>query len=152
MLLLLLYVMIFSFSAQDGETSGGLSLRISQLGVELWNSLTGRNWSEYFVEELASYFENPVRKLAHFAEYAVMGFLIHSLFACWEKRGKKWLLFTLIWVFLSAGADELHQLFVPGRSGNFPDVLLDTSGGLAGALFCILVFRWIYRGHSGRKV
>ena len=138
-LLLLLYGMIFSFSDQDAETSSGLSYRISQWGVAIWDKLTQRNWSQMMQQELAAYFENPIRKLAHFAEYAIMGFLVHSFWVIWEKRGKKWLWISLLWVFLSAAADEIHQLFVPGRSGNVPDVLLDSLGGLAGAAVWIFV-------------
>ena len=36
--------------------------------------------------------------------------------------------------FLYASSDEIHQLFIPGRSGQFTDVLIDTSGGLAAIL------------------
>ena len=37
-------------------------------------------------------------------------------------------------VFLYACTDEFHQLFVPGRSGNFRDVIIDTSGGVLSAI------------------
>ena len=30
----------------------------------------------------------------------------------------------MCWVFVSAGADEFHQLFIPGRYGCFADVVL----------------------------
>ena len=38
------------------------------------------------------------------------------------------------WVITTAyaGTDELHQLFVPGRSGQVSDVLLDSAGALIG--------------------
>ena len=31
-----------------------------------------------------------------------------------------------------AATDEFHQLFVPGRSGQLKDVLIDTAGGALG--------------------
>ena len=37
-------------------------------------------------------------------------------------------------VFLYACTDEFHQLFVPGRDGNFRDVIIDTSGGTLSAI------------------
>lgn len=144
-----LYCVIFGFSAQDGETSGGLSLRISRMGIEFWNELTGKNWTEGVIARAAAYFEHPLRKLAHFAEYAVMGALVHSLWACWGRRGKKWLFVSGIWVMVSAAADELHQYFVPGRSGNLPDVLLDTCGGIFGAASCALFAALLGRGRHG---
>lgn len=78
-LLLALYVLIFGFSAQDGERSGSLSQMISEKCVELLNSLSGRNWTEGFMRDLAAYFEHPLRKLAHFSEYACMGILLYIL-------------------------------------------------------------------------
>ncbi len=144
-LLLMLYFIIFSFSAQDGETSGSFSLTISRMGVKLWNGLIGGDWSAHIIEQLASYFENPIRKFAHFMEYGVMGFLVHSLWMCWGRASRWWILYSVIWVFLSAAADEVHQYFVPGRSGNIPDVFLDTCGGLTGVFLCIFLFRLMKR-------
>lgn len=142
--LFVLYCAIFGFSSQDGETSGGLSMRISRMGIKFWNELTGRGWTEGVMAQAAVYFEHPLRKAAHFAEYAVMGFLVHSIWECWGKHGKRWFLVSGIWVMISAAADELHQYFVPGRSGNVPDVLLDTCGGVCGAAVCALSV-WLLR-------
>ena len=43
---------------------------------------------------------------------------------------------------LYAVTDEFHQLFVPGRSGQFSDVVLDSAGALAGLLY------WHWRERS----
>ena len=49
-------------------------------------------------------------------------------------------------LFLSAGADEVHQYFVPGRHASIWDVLIDVSGGIVGmaAVFCLkgIVEQW----------
>ena len=151
--LILLYMLIFSFSEQDGETSGGLSRMISEKCVALINALSGRRLSELMMESLAAYFENPIRKLAHFCEYAVMSGLLFGIWYPWlgfarmEKKKKSGkvrkclpLLVKIIipWVFVSAALDEIHQLFVPGRCGNFWDVLLDTAGGCFGLFCCVI--------------
>lgn len=141
-LLLLLYSMIFSFSAQDGEQSSGLSMYVAEKGVELINALTDSNWTEGYMLEMAENVETPIRKLAHFSEYAVMGVLVYSFLRPWAKRGKRLYLITICWVFLSAAADELHQLFVPGRYSNPLDVLLDTCGGILGLLSIVSVEKW----------
>ena len=46
---------------------------------------------------------------------------------------------------LYAAADEFHQLFVPGRSGQVSDVMLDSAGALAGLLILALVRKIIVR-------
>lgn len=136
--LFLLYAVIFSFSEQDGQESGGLSRLISEKCVEFVNSLAGKRWSEIFMEELALYFEHPIRKLAHFMEYACMGTFVYIMWRPWKRRGRGLYLLILAWVFVSAAGDEFHQLFVPGRYGCLTDVLLDTSGGGFGILVCVL--------------
>lgn len=145
-LLLALYMVIFGFSAQDAEQSGSLSMRISETAAELLNSLVGGRWSRQFVEELALYFEHPIRKLAHFGEYMCVGILVYLIWSQWIKRGKGLYLLTVIWVFVSGACDEFHQLFVPGRWGSFADVCLDTCGGTFGLLLCVVAGRlWTRR-------
>lgn len=146
-LLLMLYLFIFNFSAQDAEQSGSISKMITEKCVEFFNSLTGGHWNRDFMEGLTTYFEHPVRKLAHFAEYACMGVLLYVIWSQWVSVRKHLCLLVLLWVFVSAALDELHQSFVPGRYASLADVLLDTCGGVFGMLFMILAGR-IYRSLS----
>ena len=150
LLLLSLYSLIFRFSAQDAEQSGSLSQYVSEQFVGIINALSGRPWDEAALTGMAEYFEHPIRKLAHFSEYACMGILVYTLWSQWMKRGRKLNLLTVAWVFLSAAADEFHQYFVPGRYASFADVLLDTSGGAFGMLFCICVV-FFCRRHTLKK-
>lgn len=146
--LLLLYRIIFGFSAQDSEQSGSFSLMISEKCVELVNSIAGRHWSDVMVSELAAYFEHPLRKLAHFSEYACMGILVYTMWRPWKKRGFGLYGLTALWVFVSAAADEFHQYFVPGRYSSLADVLLDTCGGLFGVFLCVLFERLFLKKRS----
>jgi VanZ family protein len=43
---------------------------------------------------------------------------------------KQVIIITIIFVFLYACSDEIHQLFVPGREGAIRDVIIDTCGGI----------------------
>jgi len=166
--LVLLYGLIFSFSDQDGEASGGLSRKISEKCMEIWNVIARKNWSEMMLQSWAEYFENPIRKLAHFCEYALMAFLLFFIWYPWigfygkgsvekpKKVGrfrKVPLLVKIIipWIFVSAAFDEIHQLFVPERWGNFWDVLLDTAGGCFG-LFCCMTCVRIWGSYRIRKL
>lgn len=80
-----------------------------------------------------------IRKLAHFTEFALLGgelFLLGGFF-----RAPYMPLGALPLSFLVACTDEfLIQRRVPGRSGEWRDVLIDTAGAIAGM---ILVFLWI---------
>lgn len=132
-----LYYIIFQFSAQNSVQSGSLSQHFSARCVQFINAISGAHWSDVTLREIAEYFEHPIRKLAHFSEYACMGILVYTLWVQWMRRGKRLCLLTVGWVFVSAAADEFHQYFVPGRYASFPDVLLDTCGGAFGMFCCV---------------
>lgn len=145
-MLLALYMIIFDFSAQDAEQSGSLSMRISENAVDFLSSFAGRGWTEDFKEDLVVYFEHPIRKLAHFSEYACMAVLVYLVWSPWLKQRKKLYLLVIIWVFVSGACDEIHQSFVPGRYCSFADVCLDTGGGVFGLLICLTIHRlWTCR-------
>lgn len=151
-LLFFLYLAIFGFSGQNGEESGSLSHLISEKCVEILNSLSGRHWTVLMQEQLAFYFEHPIRKLAHFSEYAVMGILVFILWKSKIAARKKLFFLVTVWVFLSAAADEFHQLFVPGRYGCFADVCLDTCGGILGFLLMLLWEKMRNRSKAKKKM
>ena len=141
-LLLALYMIIFDFSAQDAEQSGSLSLRISESAVRFLNTFAGGGWSQAYREDLALYFEHPIRKLAHFGEYACMGILVYLVWNPWVRQRRKLYWLVVLWVFVSGAFDEFHQLFVPGRYCSFADVCLDTAGGAFGLFMCLAARRF----------
>lgn len=142
-LLIGLYIIIFSLSEQDGEKSGSLSQKISEECVEILQQVSGKEWTDAFRRELSEYLEHPIRKLAHFSEYACMGILVYILWRQWMARDRRLYGLVIGWVLLSAVGDEVHQVFVPGRWGSILDVLLDTSGGAFGLLLCLFVeYMW----------
>ena len=74
-----------------------------------------------------------LRKLAHTAEYAVLGLL---LFRALESA---WTAFLLGAAY--AVTDELHQAFVPGRQGAPLDVAIDAAGVAVGVLLALRLRR-----------
>jgi len=75
-----------------------------------------------------------LRKLAHVAEYAVLGALavralrrLRPQFAPAPVLWKAWAFATCY-----AATDEFHQIFVPGRTAKATDVLLDSAGAALG--------------------
>ena len=71
-----------------------------------------------------------LRKLAHFSEFALLGFLLSWLAGMLEKN--KFL--PLIWGCLAACTDETIQRFVPDRGPSVRDVGIDTCGVAAGMM------------------
>ena len=52
------------------------------------------------------------------------------------------LVISIIFSFLYACTDEIHQIFVPGRSAQFRDVLIDTLGASFGATITYLTIKF----------
>ena len=85
-----------------------------------------------------------VRKTAHFTEYAILGSLFFLNLKSWQRSKSSTsmnILLSLIFSFLYACTDELHQIFVPGRSAQFRDVLIDTLGASFGTLITYLTIK-----------
>lgn len=90
-----------------------------------------------------------VRKTAHFLEYLVLGAGLLRTLHYRKTDGKKtsglpaFPAASAAWLFgtFYAVTDEVHQMLVPGRSGECRDVLIDSAGVLAGILLVIIVFK-----------
>ena len=67
-------------------------------------------------------------KLAHFSEYALLGFLAMRCFRHYVKRTDLLFLISLGFCSLYGVLDEIHQYFVPGRTSDILDWLADTVG------------------------
>lgn len=71
-----------------------------------------------------------IRKLAHITEYLILGILAYNVF----KEYYKSIHISILICFLYAISDEIHQIFIPGRSGQITDILIDTIGALLGII------------------
>lgn len=80
-----------------------------------------------------------VRKTAHGIEYCALGILLFLAAGLLIKNQKKrWAAAFLTGVAFAA-LDEVHQYFVPGRSCELRDMLIDTAGVAAGILLVAAV-------------
>lgn len=71
-----------------------------------------------------------IRKMAHFLEYFILGILMLNVIINYNKK----IYLSYIFSILYACLDEVHQLFVNGRSGQITDVLIDSTGIILGIL------------------
>lgn len=126
-------VVIFSFSARPAEQSTGDSRWAGHMIGQLF--VPGfEDWSDKEQETFAEKVDHPVRKTAHAMEYAVLGLLTAGAYIRRGTSIRKGILVPWGIAALYAASDEFHQLFVPGRSGQVSDVVLDSAGVLAGVL------------------
>lgn len=135
-------ITIFMFSAQNGDES-------SELSQGFLRTFILRFTPDNISEDIVNMMEYIIRKCAHMTEYAVFGILVFYQIKLYRLFEKEWnrIVMAVICVMIYASTDEIHQLFVGGRSGRFTDVLIDTAGGFIG----ILAAAFIAAGHQGKN-
>ncbi|MBE5938933.1 MAG: VanZ family protein [Lachnospiraceae bacterium] len=157
-----LTVFIFSFSAQTGEESAGLSGKIAHKVINILFD-EYESYEEEKQQEIYHTIHLIVRKTAHFCEYGLLATLILSsvvtgilaykngcFTAIWQK---KWCIFavvTQIMVSVYALTDEFHQNFVEGRGPSLKDVFIDSAGGFT-AIICYMLIVWCVAKYLNKK-
>ena len=122
---------IFVFSNTPAETSDdqskGIVYMIAQeLNIEL-------------TSDTVDALNVLLRKFAHASVYFILAIITTAaIIQLNKKTERRCYVLAVIFCFIYAITDEYHQLFVNGRSGEFRDVLIDTSGAIIGAL-CVWI-------------
>lgn len=129
---------IFYLSHQPADASSNLSSGILQSIIQVVETMTT------FSLEDAQWMHVLIRKGAHVCAYFILALLL--MYACLQigRRGWQQIVITVIISVLYAISDEIHQLFILGRSGEVRDVLIDTAGAMLGVLVWML-FKRKYR-------
>ena len=123
---------IFMFSTENADISSDTS------GAVI-DALLGflrpeyRTLSEAEKLEMIAQSQHFFRKAAHFSVNLALGYFASGA-VCPRKLISGGTAGVLVFCFLHACSDEFHQSFIPGRSGQLSDVLLDFSGALCGVL------------------
>ena len=93
-----------------------------------------------------------VRKMAHFCEYTLEGFLLMLCMRVYSRRPLRHITVPMLAGVLTALTDETIQLFSEGRSSQVTDVWLDSAGVLAGILAALLLMGlWRLLFHHRKK-
>lgn len=139
--MIIMMIIIFAFSAMPGDDSSSTSEKILN---PLLKAMEGISHHKVGVL-LESVMHTLIRKCAHFLEYAILASL--AVFAIYRRdlMIKRLLLYSQLISTLYACTDEFHQCFVPGRSAQFTDVIIDSLGALTGLTIVLLTV------HSVRK-
>ena len=117
-------VIIFMFSADTGEESEEVSQSLFGLLID-------------FIGRFISH--DVLRKIAHFTEFAALGFCMTG--AINYTFGKRNFLLPFIPCVIYAVSDEIHQYFVPERACRVFDMFIDSCGIATGiGIFIVILF------------
>ena len=121
-MVLLCLILIFYFSSENNYESMDTTIKVSRvINVEEGNL-------------------SILRKYGHFIEFFVLEILLLSMFSCFIKVDFKIYIISLIFCLLYAFSDEIHQLYVIGRSAQVMDVCIDFCGSIIGSILFIMVY------------
>ena len=137
-LVIIWMIIIFTFSNMDtiksNDTSKGIINSVIDTTIETSHNIG-------IIEEIPTEKEKqniinnlnlPLRKIMHFTEYLILSILLLNALTKTNIKNKYFI--TIIICFLYAITDEYHQTFIDGRTGQFIDVLIDTTGSVLGLI------------------
>lgn len=147
LLLVILWMgLIFSLSQENDVQS---SRRSDHMIIRVGQFIVGHSFTDEERELFLEQYVFIVRKSAHIIIYFVLGVLVFSFLQEFSFSMQKLFLFAFLWIFLYSCTDEIHQMFIAGRSGEFRDIFIDSFGGLCGISF--LFFKRLRRFYHEQK-
>jgi len=119
---LVIWLAFISYASSDSFNAGNTSRIIGPLVLWLFPNTSPETMTTiHFI----------TRKLAHFTEYAILGFLAARAF----RTSPRWFLISAVLIVVYALLDEYHQSFVPSRTASIFDSLIDMAGGISALIF-----------------
>lgn len=138
-LVVLFICFIWGNSLVAGEGSGSLSLAVMDW---VHGVLRACGLPYEWVTNFA------IRKTAHFTEYLVLSLIALHAFDPKRDTSGESIIAAFVLVMLVSSIDETIQLFVPGRSGQVTDALIDCSGAAVGILVRTILVRARHRSRG----
>ncbi|UNC93967.1 VanZ family protein [Candidatus Contubernalis alkalaceticus] len=137
--------LIFYLSHQPAVESSRLSQGITEVIIQAVEKVFPN--LEFDLRNLNHF----VRKNAHFCAYLILGFLVVKALWISGAAGVKGMVLALVICVLYAVSDEVHQMFIPGRSGEVRDVFIDSVGaGIGIGLYWMAAGRVKNAGYKRR--
>ena len=136
-----------AFIFRNSLESGALSSARSQAVMQRINEILS-------VVNLGPLSEHTVRKLAHFAEFTLEGFLLMLCLRVYTNRFVRHISWPLLGGMTTALLDETIQRFIPNRTSQVTDVWIDMAGVVFGALIALillLIVRGLMAFHAVKK-
>ena len=129
------FILSGEIATNSRETSGNV--------ISWLIGMVNKNITLEEMEKLVTMLQPIIRKCAHFILYVTGGILIYNL--CLQFNNIKYVeVVSIILGGIYAITDEIHQLFVEGRSGEVRDVLIDISGVTVGVM-CLYFLLYIIK-------
>lgn len=120
LIVITIMAIIFIFSHDSGSTS---TIK-SNILVDGFYNIFNFNINRRLLTKI-------IRKSAHISLYALLGFSVSNYLIDFNK---KIYINSILFILIYSISDEVHQLFIPNRSGSIIDILIDLIGGIIGII------------------
>ncbi len=130
--IILWMILIFCLSNRTAVESTANSNVIIDFIIDCSSKIIGHEYNDLEIQNFYDILEFPVRKSAHFCLYLVFGIFVFLFINEFNYNTREKMMISLLICLIYAFSDEIHQLFVLGRSGEFRDVLIDFCGSILG--------------------
>lgn len=144
LLLVIWMIVIFLFSNQNANQSESVSDMVTNKMISGVEEVTKEKIPEKKKKEIVREKRFFIRKTAHFLSYSILGLLIYLTLESYAISHI--FLYSVLFCFFYACSDEVHQLFLDGRTAKFMDVLIDTTGSITS---CFLLTR--FKRRNGKR-
>ena len=143
-------MIIFGFSKQDGEESSGLSYKAADIILTVCDKAGIIDYNENNRESMIEAVQFPIRKATHMTEYAIFSIFVMIALIVDGIKGVRIPVISAVIAIAFAATDEFHQTFVPGRYGCVLDVLIDATGSIIGLIIVYIIYKNVCK-HKGEK-
>jgi len=142
-------IIIFSFSAVPATGSTKQSKGLTYTIIKVLN---GNKLTEKELAKLTKRVNPVIRKIAHFSIYMILAIFTYMFIEelnikskSEKERLRKNIIYTCIFCIIYAIFDEIHQIYVPGRTGKVIDVIIDTLGACTGITIILIRNKFNYK-------
>lgn len=125
--LFVIFFLSHQSGAVSGNESGGFLYQIFNFIYQIFDINTAN------LKEFIELIHNPFREMMHMVEYLILAILLINVLK--QKKSKeKIIVITILFGFIYATTDEIHQIFIPGRTFEYFDIMMDMIGTILGSL------------------
>ena len=135
---------IFFMSAQSGTASHKMSSDVLEKIHEISQDEAKRT-DEVHTKNFIDYYQYNIRQTAHFSMFAVLGILVTAASLYSVNKIKIRIILPLSLTVLCSFADELFQIYIPGRAFQWDDLGTDIVGSVLGCALVYLTYTVVNR-------
>ena len=130
-------VTMFLFSNMSSNDSNSKSKEIIRKGIVVVDKVFNKNMDDKEIDRLVIKLNYPFRKICHFSEYFILGMLLLLSLRLSNISINKSIIITICFCIVFSISDEIHQVFIDGRSPLILDCFIDIFGS---CLFCLIYY------------